>query len=388
MPANLLEMSMIPLVDGDGEVRAGAKLYAYETGTTTPLDTYSDSGLSVANANPVVADAAGQFGAIYLKAQAYKLVLKTAADVTVWTRDPVDPRASTTAAAALAGTVTTTGLSASAGVLKVDIDNLTAETTFDPANDKVMVFDDSANALRSFLGQYVQQPPMDYFSNLVVLRAGAATVDIDADFVVVENSSGSTYRSDSVNLTANLAASGANGLDTGSEANSTWYFIWVIYNGTTTASLLSTSATAPTMPSGYTHKALVGACYNDSGGDLDRFWQYGRRVFTEPIQIFTDTAGPASYTSQSLAAGIPTIARMAYGYGGNSSTSSIRHFVVAGDANGVGEQFIDGGSVGSEFVSIGSGCNFVVPLITAQTLYWKAFNTGANHHLVTTGWSF
>jgi hypothetical protein len=76
--------------DTNGNPRAGAKLYFYTTGTTTPLATYSNSGLSVANANPVVADSAGLFGEIFLStAVAYKVVLKTSADVTVWTADPV-----------------------------------------------------------------------------------------------------------------------------------------------------------------------------------------------------------------------------------------------------------------------------------------------------------
>lgn len=76
-------------LDTNGAVMAGAKLYFYETGTTTPLDTYSDSGLSVANANPVVADANGLFDDIFLLSQNYKVILKTSADVTLWTADPV-----------------------------------------------------------------------------------------------------------------------------------------------------------------------------------------------------------------------------------------------------------------------------------------------------------
>lgn len=76
--------------DTSGNPRAGAKLYFYVTGTTTPLATYSNSGLTVANANPVVADSAGLFGEIFLTQSAvYKVVLKTSADVTVWTADPV-----------------------------------------------------------------------------------------------------------------------------------------------------------------------------------------------------------------------------------------------------------------------------------------------------------
>ena len=68
---------------------SGAKLYFYETGTLTLLDTYSDSALSTANANPVVADYNGRFGDIFLKLEHYKVVFKTSGDVTIWTKDPV-----------------------------------------------------------------------------------------------------------------------------------------------------------------------------------------------------------------------------------------------------------------------------------------------------------
>lgn len=89
--------------DTSGNPRAGAKLYFYVTNSTTPLATYSNSGLTVANANPVVADSAGLFGEIFLtSAASYKVVLKTSTDVTVWTADPV---ISGTTAADLAGLV-------------------------------------------------------------------------------------------------------------------------------------------------------------------------------------------------------------------------------------------------------------------------------------------
>jgi len=50
-----------------GSVGAGWKLYFYVGGSSTTLqDTYSDTGLSVPNTNPVVADSAGLFGDIFL----------------------------------------------------------------------------------------------------------------------------------------------------------------------------------------------------------------------------------------------------------------------------------------------------------------------------------
>ena len=83
--AHISFLSQSTPVDTNGNPYAGGLLYFYETGTTTPLDTYSNETLASANANPVVANSAGLFGAIYLKPQVYKVVLKTSAGVTVWT---------------------------------------------------------------------------------------------------------------------------------------------------------------------------------------------------------------------------------------------------------------------------------------------------------------
>lgn len=76
-----------------GAIGAGYKLYTYETGTTTPLATYSDTNLSVANANPTIADSTGRFGDIFIDdAKLYKAILKDADDNTIYTADPVDPK--------------------------------------------------------------------------------------------------------------------------------------------------------------------------------------------------------------------------------------------------------------------------------------------------------
>jgi hypothetical protein len=91
-----------------------------------------------------------------------------------------------------------------------------------------------------------------------------ANVTVTADSAMLEVS-GLTYTARSVSLTINLAGSGANGLDTGTSAASTWYSLWVIYNPSTAtvAGLASLSATAPTMPAGYTYKARIGWCRTD-----------------------------------------------------------------------------------------------------------------------------
>jgi hypothetical protein len=75
--------------DANGDPLPGAKLYFYVTATSTPLDTYSDNGLTTPNTNPVEADSAGRFGAIFLSDADYKVILTDEDDVTIWTQDPV-----------------------------------------------------------------------------------------------------------------------------------------------------------------------------------------------------------------------------------------------------------------------------------------------------------
>jgi len=120
------------------------------------------------------------------------------------------------------------------------------------------------------------------FKNLVVTNGatGDNQMTVTADNIVLVDSNGLTAQVSSVNVTADVTTSGANGLDTGSVGASTWYFVWVIYNPTTntTASLLSLSSTAPTMPSGYTYRTRVGANVTDVSNHFMRIRQMGRKA--------------------------------------------------------------------------------------------------------------
>lgn len=73
-----------------GVFAPGAKAYFYKTGTTTAVTTYSDSGYTTPHANPVVADAAGVFPAVfYSGVDDVKAVITDASDATISTIDPV-----------------------------------------------------------------------------------------------------------------------------------------------------------------------------------------------------------------------------------------------------------------------------------------------------------
>ena len=75
-------------VDENGEPLSGGKLYTYEAGTSTPLATYQDQGETTPKTNPIILDANGQSN-IWLKNQAYKLVLTDADENVLVTRDHV-----------------------------------------------------------------------------------------------------------------------------------------------------------------------------------------------------------------------------------------------------------------------------------------------------------
>lgn len=186
--------------------------------------------------------------------------------------------------------------------------------TIPPArDDKILVTDVSgnvtANILVSDLDKVLYKSGVGSYSNLIVKSTSVTQADIDADFVTLWNSTdGLAYQAGAVNLTVDISASGANGLDTGSEAGSTWYFLWVIYNPTTdtVAGLISLSTTAPTMPSGYTFKKLIGIAYNDAGSDLDAFIQYDNWI-NWTIHVASVTGG-ASGSYSAVSPNVPTIA--------------------------------------------------------------------------------
>lgn len=73
-----------------GSPLVGGKLYTYAAGTTTAQATYTDSALTVANANPLILDANGE-AVIYCGALSYKFVLQKSDSSAVWTVDNYGP---------------------------------------------------------------------------------------------------------------------------------------------------------------------------------------------------------------------------------------------------------------------------------------------------------
>jgi len=77
------------VLDDTGVASPGALIYTYTAGTTTAAATYTTSALSVANANPIVADSAGRYVAYLAAGANMKFVYKTSAGATIRTQDNV-----------------------------------------------------------------------------------------------------------------------------------------------------------------------------------------------------------------------------------------------------------------------------------------------------------
>jgi hypothetical protein len=181
--------------------------------------------------------------------------------------------------------------------------------------------------------------------NLVIQNnavAAASKVDVTADDAVLMDARGQQYRASNVNVTIDITVGGPNGLDTGAEAASTWYFVWLLWNPATgkVAGLLSLSSTAPVLPAGHTYKALLGVVRNDAGSNFLTLYQRERTVHTTESGSLALTAAGllAGANLTAFRAVVPPIARELFGSlrchnnGGVTADST----VSIGPDNGVG----------------------------------------------------
>lgn len=116
--------------------------------------------------------------------------------------------------------------------------------------------------------------PEKYISGLNIEWIAENSISIDPGACADENSQVVMLNAGMVNVA--LDVSGEGGLDTGSEANSTWYYVWAIWDATlgSFSVILSASNSTPVMPAGYTYKRLLGTVRNNASGNLWNFQKH------------------------------------------------------------------------------------------------------------------
>ena len=241
------------------------------------------------------------------------------------------------------------------------------------------------------------------FKNLKVQVTSSTAVAVTADADCLYNGSTFAYVT-GVSATANTSGSSScaagtvNCLDTGTLAASTWYSVWIIYNGTAVATLLSASATAPTLPTGYIYYARVGWVRTNSSLGLLGTLQMGRQAhyvvgganlsglplmasglagsITTPTWSGVSVSGFVPPTASQIS--VVTYTLSGYGiavapnssYGAYSSTSNPPPVQPSSRVSGAGTATTD---------------IALIPL-ESTTIYWAGENSGANPALYTFGW--
>ena len=174
--------------------------------------------------------------------------------------------------------------------------------------------------------------------------------------------------------TSSLAASGANGLDTGAEATNTWYAVHIIADSTAVNSpvgLFSLSATAPSLPAGYDKFRRIGWVRNNSLSDIISFWCNGNN--TQRHYDYTDSITNRAVLLAGAAAAWTLVNAALF----IAPTSREGHFQVR--QNGTVSLLI-GRDSGTTLIGILAGNEFStdIPVTSAQAIHYINFGAGGS----------
>lgn len=366
----LATLGGVQFMDNAGAPLNGGKLYTYEPGTTTAKTTYQDAALSTAHANPIVLDSVGRppSNAVWCDGET-KFIVKTSADVTLFTLDNFNQDQtgfgdySTKNADIITKTATYSLVAGDDGKLLVatgtwTLSNAVSEATlgngfkvtvynagtglitFDPTGtvegltvfvvgpgEKAEFRCDGTNWRGLFL--FSTQSLAGHINGLVISNN---TTDANNDIDISIGTCADSTKAYLLHLTSGLtkqldaawaAGTNAGGLDTGSKAASTWYYVWLIRKDSNAAidALFSLSATSPTMPSGYTGKRRLGSIRTDGssnllgflseegpGGSLNQWWTSTANT----VEATSVSQSATTWTSRTLSYIPPNVPCLGY----------------------------------------------------------------------------
>jgi len=161
------------------------------------------------------------------------------------------------------------------------------------------------------------QEPWSYANGLQISNDGTAPdtiINIAAGSIL--DSTGVYQLTSSASIAVDVSGNGLGGLDTGTFAASTVYAVHLVADPVSKqaiSAMVSLSATAPTMPLGYSAFALIGYVVSDSSSDiLLGYWTAGnssQRTFMYDAPIATAiTAGAATTdTAVDLSTFVPAV---------------------------------------------------------------------------------
>jgi hypothetical protein len=377
--ATILPTGETQFLDGNGDPLAGGSVTFYIPGTTSPKDTWQNSGQSILNSNPVTLDAAGR--AIIYGSGAYRQVVKDSVGNLIWDQSTAEPNSGNvsfggtssgtnnaqilTAAqfSGIDGQIVSfvAGLSNS-GPMTISLGGSSpipivkngptgpvalASGDIVAGNSYFIQYSTTLASFQLLLSVAPALPTGEflrgYIYGLILTRNGA---DLVNDINFGAGSAGSdgvtpALMTLSATLTKRIDApwsvgNNQGGLDTGTAADGV-YYTWEIQRSDSgvTDGLISLSNTAPTMPASYDRKRLVGSFSRISGTNNEprSYSQVGPTDWLEYLPIFTGvTVSQLSARSRRVGASLEVeayfvtvtanaaIFAMTIGYGGTSGS--------------------------------------------------------------------
>lgn len=133
--ASIFTLPRSTLSDADGNPIPEGTVEFFDAGTTTPKAVYSDSSLTTPILQPIEADSAGRLPKIYLATGSYKITVKDADAVVIYTEDNLDsgiPAGSGALAVLNGGTGATTASGARTNLgaaAQTDLDTISASVS-------------------------------------------------------------------------------------------------------------------------------------------------------------------------------------------------------------------------------------------------------------------
>ena len=223
--------------------------------------------------------------------------------------------------------------------------------------------------------------PSSYFLDLRGIYKTTATQQYTADVAILHDVNGNTITLTSLDETNDVSIAGpiAGGRDqAGAFDAPSWIHFFFIYNPVTgdVSSLSSASPTAPTLPAGYTFFVRTGAVWFSDISQLLITYQMGDRATYNTYWPKWDSHA-TGVEAIDLARYVPTTAKLVHGHMGLSAgTAAKKMYVsaVAGATIKVGA-LCDAQGTGDAAYGVSGAKDFVLPLLTAQTIWWATEST-------------
>lgn len=370
----------MPIYQAPGVPSIGATLTIKDTGTSTLSSLYSDPALTIPITNPQVSDMNGQF---------------FAQSTTIWANNTIAydcylslPNGQEW----VESNVPTVSLPVNtSGFLQNPNVSLTgAPTAPTPAasdnSSKIATTAFVENALSSFVVLNAAVIP-SRVTGCVGLNTSASSQNSTWSITSATLAS-TTSGNNPISLTGFsgtlylTGSNGLNGLDAGGLVASTWYWVWLVSDGTTPGLLASTSDTAPTLPSGYSYQVLLGVLKTDASKNTIAFMQSGTDwdYITPSQQLVTSASTGGSWTQYSITSYVPPAyaTRVRGTLWNNNNTINAAVAPINPTTFGKGYSWVQGGSNGG---ADNFALQYDLPLVTQAI--WYASNSGNNALYIT-----